>query len=376
MANDLETYTGILKYHNIQFSFVFDKQELRLIPPSDKVRDVEQWFMIHLGSGMYTLGNTVYIEDDFLVGKTNETGQTIIFLPSQRQVGRYNSVLFVSINAYIIKKYNRHQIDRMTFTSAELDCIYPVAQALCWSEWSDDGVVYLTTKNFDDTTTEEQEFFVNDKMVKVQFTITRTTSSKIGQPPLSLYSTILLEFDATDDYSFLYRRWRIIKSFIQYLCYRKNINMPQIRLSAPHSEGKHEYFADFFVIENTEETEPEELEKGHYIKQQYISGLEGKILDGIAEDRIYLRHLPQTYCAGRSIDAARFVMITAAFEWEFKKTYPDGVRKKESTLVVEKAASEAIETLFENSSGKLRDKYRYLKKRVKMTRSNLKLSRS
>lgn len=41
------------------------------------------------------------------------------------------------------------------------------------------------------------------------------------------------------------------------------------------------------------------------------------------------------------------------------------MEESEAALAVEKAATEAIEVLFKNSTGRLRDKYRYLKKRIK-----------
>lgn len=72
--------------------------------------------------------------------------------------------------------------------------------------------------------------------------------------------------------------------------------------------------------------------------------------------------MPDTYKFGRHIDAARFIMITAAFEWEFHRAYPNGVPKKDSTIKVEKEASEAIQELIESSSGKLKKKYQFLKK--------------
>ena len=163
MATDLATYTGTITYRNIVFSFIFDRRELRLIPPADKTSEVERWFMEELIKGVDTTGDPVYIEAPFLEGKTNETGQTIVFIPSQRKIGRHKSGLFVPVNAYIIKKYDRQQIDRMAFKSAELDCLSPVTQALCGSEWSNDGVVSFTTKNFDDTTTEKRYFLSTTK---------------------------------------------------------------------------------------------------------------------------------------------------------------------------------------------------------------------
>lgn len=58
-------------------------------------------------------------------------------------------------------------------------------------------------------------------------------------------------------------------------------------------------------------------------------------------------------------------MITAAFEWEFHRAYPDGVPEKEATVKVEAEATEAILKLIKTSSGKLKKKFQFLKKLIK-----------
>ena len=80
---------------------------------------------------------------------------------------------------------------------------------------------------------------------------------------------------------------------------------------------------------------------------------------------LYTRHIPATYEEGRHIDAARFIMITAAFEWEFHREYLEGIPRKESTIAIEKQADEAIQELINKSTGKLKKKYQFLKKLVK-----------
>ena len=40
MSIEFDIYTGTLKYNEIEFSFVFDRKELRVIPPEDKYHDV------------------------------------------------------------------------------------------------------------------------------------------------------------------------------------------------------------------------------------------------------------------------------------------------------------------------------------------------
>lgn len=131
--DELDIYTGTLIYKEIEFSFTFDKEQLRLIPPKNKRQEVHLWFMKSLSKGVYTFGNPVYIEDDYLIGICNETGKKIVFLPKYESVGKYNSVLLVNIEAYIIQKYERDYIDRLGFMSPEIDCVFPTNQALAKS---------------------------------------------------------------------------------------------------------------------------------------------------------------------------------------------------------------------------------------------------
>lgn len=364
MDDKLDVYTGTLIYKEIEFSFVFDKESLRLIPPKDKHREVHMWFMKPLGNGVYTFGDLVYIEDNYLIGICNENHQKIIFLPKHTNIGSHNSVLNVQIEAYIIQKYDRDWIDRLGFMSQELDCIYPTSQALESPEWTEDGVISIKTKDFDNTTSHKQCFSVDGKDVSIYFGISRTSSEKIGKPPLELHSEMFFEFEKTKDYAFILKLWRIAKRFIQFLCYRNNVHLSTVDVSAPVEDGKHLKFATLNIVNEDICDESEALEKRRYIKQEYISGTEGKILNDIAEGKIYLRHLPDTYRAGRSINAARFVMITAAFEWTFKKNYPKGIEKSPSTVEAEENATKVLIDLIEESTGKLKETYKFLRKLI------------
>lgn len=372
-------YTGQLTYKGIEFTFVFDGKELRLIPPNGKRDEVNaNWLRTPLSNGAYTIHIPV-IEDVCLCGICNETNQKIIFLIKRGDYliphGNYllggNFVLATNVIAYIICKYNRNLIDRISFSSPEIDAIYPLRNSFSFSlgadfkEFNETGVVSITTKDFDSTTTEPQKFMVDDKAVSAHFSVWRGVNITVGEPPLSLNSCLTFEFEPTGEYEFILRLWRIAKSFLTYLCYRRNANLPMAKLSAPYAGEKHEEFATLYVIGEDGKPSVEDIQKGRYISQQLIAGHEGQILEDIASNKLYLRHIPESYDSGRHKDVAKFIMLTSAFEWEFGRTYPNGVKKSEAALAVEKAATEAIEILFKNSTGRLRDKYRYLKKRIK-----------
>ena len=371
MAEELDLYTGTLLYKDINFTFAFDRSELRLIPPKDKEHEIEwEWGRKPPGNGAYTWGEPIPVGVDFLIAECNETRHRIIFLPKQgATLGLYNSVVRIPLAAYVICKYDRDLIDRVSFSCPEINYIHPVNQAITLTlpvdEFQDKGIVTVGTQDFDVTTTEKQAFIVDGKEIRAHFGISRAVSTKIHEPPLRLNSSLMFEFDAIEDYQFIYRLWWIAREFVRFLCYRKNVFIPKVELAAPFEGGKHETFAMMYLLGQDGEIESETLKKGRYIKQIHISGHEGEILTDIADDNLYLRHLPDTYQSGRHINAARFVMITAAFEWEFHRLYPDGVKKTAATIEAEEAVSERIQKYIDETSGRQKKIYRFLKKLIK-----------
>ena len=364
------TYTGKLKYKDIDFTFIFTNEELRLIPPVDKESIIiHQWRMKAIGEGTYTFANPMPVDEKYIIADCNETKTRIIFLPRE---GSYlwfrHSVVFMQICAVVICKYNRASFDRISFSCPEINYIHPTNQAFTFNgmeDYLDEGIIALSTRGFKVTTTEKQSFTVDDKSIEMYFGISRNISKRINEPPLNLNSTMFFEFESTDDYSFVLRLHQIAVEFIRFLCYRKNIYISEIKLASPYKNGMHELFATMYILNQKDETEENTLKQGRYIKQLHIAGKEGIILSDIASGSVYLRHIPESYQSGRHIDAARFVMITAAFEWEFKRLYPKGVKKEDKRIVAENSVYEEIKKAIEGNTGIKKKIYKFLLRLVK-----------
>ena len=121
MKDDRVIHTGQLTYKDVDFTFVFDGKELRLIPFKDKRDEInENWLRTPLTNGAYTL-NTPVMEEDYLCGICNETNQKIIFLIRRGDYltphGNYllsgNYVLVIKVIAFILCKYDRKSIDQI-----------------------------------------------------------------------------------------------------------------------------------------------------------------------------------------------------------------------------------------------------------------------
>lgn len=365
---DLNVYSGKLNYKDIYFDFVYDKQELRLIPPTDKKREIRNWIMKELSPGVFTMGNTLTMDSPYLEGTINETAQKVIFITTQgSSIGSYNSVLIIEVVAVILFSTEKYFINRIAFAGPEINAIHSVGNAftlLYDEEQSKKGIISIQTAEYEKTTTEKRSFIVDDNEVAVHFGVGRRVSMGVQDTPLKLTSTMVFEFETTDNYAFIFRLYNIAKLFVQYLCYRRNIVFDAVELSALMDNGKYHTCAKMHVLDSLSQCEAKPIKDGRYIKQQYIEGYEGKILSDIASDTIYTRHLPDTFEAGKHIDAARFVMITAAFEWEFRRIFPEGVKKKEAKIKAEEQAKQVLQELIDSSKGELKSIYKYMQKNI------------
>ena len=368
----MDIYTGFLKYKDMDFSFVFSNNELKLVAPPEKAEWIRlNWLMKPTGNGVYTVGNTIYVEEPAIIGSCNETGSSIIFIPivgstiygTNKLFGKGLPILIIKLEAYITCKYERELISRLSFTGPEINRIHPVNQAITWEynpENLEDGIYKIETRGFSITTTEEKEFTVNGKKVTSKFGITRGISTRINESPVSLNSTLMFEFEPTKDFEFIFRLCKIARDYIRFLCYRKNIVFEDINVSAPYPDGKFEPFGTLHLIEEqTAENKP--LNDNRVIKQIFINKCESRILQDISDNVLYLRHIPESYKSGRHIDAARFIMITAAFEWEFRRMSPDGIIKSKKRKQAEERAIASIQDLINTHSGKEKKIYKFLK---------------
>ena len=346
------------------FFFTFDEERLSLIPKEEEKDEIRYaWFYTKLESGVFAWpGKPKFVEEDFLYGRTNETNQVITFLTNKHiQLHENNGVITVPFLAYFFSDSERPMISRISFSGLELNYIHPINHAfeISYKPEEHDGKIKISTYDFDSTTTKEQKFTVFGKEVQVYFGVTRTTSLSIEKPPLALSSSMVFHFEETQDYSFILELNRIAKEFIQFLCNRRNISFTKIQLSSRESN-----VGQYVEIGEDIEIEMKPLKDGRYIQQKYIAGYEGKILDDIAENNLYLRHLGKSFRDSRIIDAASFVLRTAAFEWEFSRLFSEDEWKSEQRKILEVEASKELESLIENSTGKLKKIYKDLKKSV------------
>ncbi len=349
--------TGNLTYKDIEFTFVFDKESLKLIIPKDKEEEVGAWFGTQIAPGVFIPRNIVYMDDLLLTGFCYETQSDIVFFTSQSTITKSALTLSFAIKTYIFYQRKKVCVARMSFMSPELDYIFNANKAVKSRSWTPEGVVNINTKDFENTTSDQHEFTLDEKSVKARFYISRFTNAELGQPPLELHSKMIFDFEATSDHAFLYRLKDVVQDFIQYLCYRENITLQEIELYTPCDHGGLEKCGRFYLVGNKED-ELNVLKQKRNIQYDDVKDAVGKILDDIGANQLYLRHIPVSHKNGNVITPASFIMITTAFEWTFKKMYTRGIGLSAESLAAEREVTCYL-TEYLNKSAK------FLNKKVK-----------
>lgn len=373
--------TGTLSYESNNYTFVLNdgSNELILIPQfSDKCFN-----SLAISNSVIISDNTLNMHESFLIGVTNETHKQIIaFTQPNSSIKRVNNVLYIKLIAYIVFNSNiSNKFNKIYFCSAEIDRIYNVNRSLNlnWADIidaSNTGIVSISTKRLDETTSESHEFDVKGTKVSVYFEIIRNISKKIGKPPLSLNSCLCFIFDPTDNYSFILDLCNYAKQFIRFLCYRKNIIFTNIPLYSLDENNKSIQTGNMFLCDQEQIIEQDLNHLDRCIKYECISGIEGHILSDIVKDNLYFKHIPKSFKDGNHIDIARFIMTTAAFEWEFDKSHPDGITKSKETLALEKEVSDTLKDFVNQSTGDKKRKYKFLLKLVKSDSLESKISQA
>ena len=366
-------YTGSLEYRNIEFQFVFDGELLTLITPKQHQHEVEwEWLKEEIGPGVYTYGKPLTVDVPFMSGRCYETNKQMIFLTHESStVGSRNSTLLVNVVGVIEANKADSRFSRLTLSSPELNFIHPINRAYYqefnFDDLEKDGAISIKTNGFDATTTTKRPFTVDGNCVSVHFSVGWKCSTKNNEPPIILNSNMIFEFEETSDYWFLRRLWSVAESMVQLLTFRQNAKISECALQAKFDEKRFHDIGTFKLTRDTIASDGHSLEKGRYISLRYLESHEADLIALIADESIYLRHIPKSSEGARSIDASSFVMTTAAFEWEFSQLYPDGVSKQDKRVKAEERALKEIDAAISNTTGEAKSILKFARKSIGFT---------
>ncbi len=318
-----------------------------------------------LGNGWLVLdwlSNPPNFEGDYLKGINAENGNEVLFKTYPGNAGFKNMQIRIKIQ-YYIELQKDTTISKLSFVGNEINYIYNIAQGIESYEFSEEGTASCKTKSFEETISSTEYFNVENKEVGVYFAIYRGINFQSCYP-LNLYSSINLLVDANNDYDFLVHLCYIVKNFLRFLCYRDNIHFKEIVLYTQELSKTYRKVGKIIFTNEKGNIEDDKIIKERNITYKAIKGNVGNILQDIENERLYLRHIPDSYKDSLKIDYSKFIMITAAIEWIFKNLYPEGLRHSDKTLKAQEKVREELENKVTKSTGEIKKQYKFLQKLV------------
>ena len=301
---------GTLKYKDIEFDFTLEEDNLKLIPINDYKDKFQKTFRQELANGAYTDKDN-YLEEKYLVGQRLENYQRIVMIPESKNIRTsfFSDFLYIKIQ-YVIYLNSQAPISRMSIYCKELNGIYDTRRAIERSNFNENGEAEVKLKSFDKTQTENFRFIIKDKEVDCNLNISKTLYGKITEYPVRIRSAITLNFEPIQDYSILTDLYNVIKKFIQYLCYRKNISIEDVNIYT-FDNKQYRSIGTFEIINDDIIQEEDKILENRFISYEYIKKYESNILQSIVDESLYMRHIPMTYKEGRIENEATFIMTTA-----------------------------------------------------------------
>lgn len=353
---------GTLIYKEIEFEFILNKRNLQLKPKEKFEKNFTECFRQDLGNGAYTDKDN-YLEDEYLIGQRSDNYLYIIFIPDSKEINTniFTDVLNIRVK-HIIYMDKIVPIDKVYIYCKELNAIYDLRKSIEKRGFNENGEAELVLKPFEQNQAEKFEFIYKEKKVECDFNISKKLYGKITEFPVQIRSQISLKFETTNNYTIISDLYDIVKKFIQFLCYRKNITIEEIIIYSKDEKGVYRQVGTFETQANEVLTEEDRIIENRYISYDNIKDIVGNIFQSISNEDLYMRHFPLTYIDGKRENESTFIMTTAAFEWEFKKLYPKGILHSEITKEAQEEITKKINELKEDSTGKKKKIYKNLLK--------------
>lgn len=275
-----------------------------------------------------------------------------------------------TLDSYTIFKKDESSFDTLRINSEELNWFYNVNNAYKYDEIVNTGQILFELVPLKDLK-KSFEFNLGDELVSAELNIIKKISTP-STSPIELATALYLSFKETTDYSKIHKLINVTSNFLKFVTYRRNISVSHVILiKTDEKTGNLIPVGEFYP--NREE--PNFIEKEKTLKKvlidlPIIEKNIGALFNKIQNNMIYLTHIPENSVEKSTMTPARFVMITAGFEWQFRKSYEELNIESEKEKKRNEGLKEVLAFLdqkIEESTGAKRKYFKGLKDRTRNT---------
>lgn len=258
---------------------------------------------------------------DVLFAQSFDTKLTNIQFVIKRIVSSHMDRIVLKVLYYLETRIEVFEFDSITFAGEELNSFYDIKTSYETINFDNDGCLDIRVKKFDEVNKEYQ--FENDDDLK-NITLNFYRRLNFGKTEiLTLFTELQLRFNKSQDVHQIYDHYYLIYNFMRFITYRNNIRFDAIGLKVQRDDNKFENVGNLrvFVDEDNFYIENDKTKRDRQIKAIYLEDKILKVIDLIRSKRLYTDHYPESSADMRHITPARFLLVTAAFEWECEEVY-------------------------------------------------------
>ncbi|RVT57419.1 HEPN domain-containing protein [Niallia taxi] len=310
-------YTGLIRFNDKNCVFKLKNYDLEI----EEIENRDEVYINDLES-IFNPDKRETISLNVLVGKDFDNGKVMHFNPYK--ITKTGAKTFcASLSSYIVFDDKESTIEGLKLNSEELNWFHNVEHSYSFTISPENGNSEIKIEPYD-RTDKRFSFNIEGQKIEGNLNISRTFS-RVSTMPLKLKTDMNLYFKATNNFALIERLSNITFNFLKFVTYRRNITFNQLTLMSKYRDTDKYHKVGTLHIKgfNKDRIEEEKVIQNQLIDLPYLENELGKLFDDLAENKIYLTHIPESHADNNTITPARFILVTAGFEWQFRSTYKE-----------------------------------------------------
>lgn len=305
--------TGMLRYE--ERSCVFKLNTEKFLLEIEEMEERELGSFPDFSFLVDSYGKTV-AEDILLVGEDFENNKKIHFnVRNLKSIGVHT--YRAHLNSYLIFVGAEISFDGLQIQSKELNHFYNLQKSFDYTFNFESGEIDFKMGRYVETT-RNFEFDYDGQTIEGEFNVSRNILN--SSSPIILRSTLNYYFFETKELKVPDFLFLLTEQLFKFVTYRTAFYFDRVVLiKSDPSDNKYFKVGELFVFQPLNESIDRSTENSNrIIDYSLLEDSFSNLLEKLSKKQIYLRHLPRDLKEASNITPARFIMVTAGFEWEFQ----------------------------------------------------------
>ena len=271
------------------------------------------------------------------------------------------------LHSYVVYKNEIEECDTLRFIGKEFNWFYSLSEAYDNVHFEESGKSHFTIKDYD-STWDQFDFKYKDSKVKGIFDIARYYPDNFSAP-IILSSTFILNFEEIIEIAEIKNVSFSVGDFLRFITYRNNYYFQNVELlKKENNSDTYKVVGEIYVYKYS--PLPEETHESanvRIIDYTLLNTSLPLLFSNIFDKNVYLKHLPNSVTDSLLVTTARFIMVTAGFEWQYKYFYQKEIEELEANKFkdLRKCIIDSFQKEIDKNTGKEKGYLKYVQKSFK-----------